>query len=63
MTGERPFPMQAMNMWFQMSHTELFSLEGWRKQGIDAHNDYLLRLGKPGFYKLIISNQLDQYKS
>ena len=58
LTSEQTPTMQAMNLWFQVRHPDVFIYEQWRKDGLKQARGWVESLGKPQFYKEFLSGAL-----
>jgi len=54
LAGEQTPGMQAMNLWFQVRHPEVFTFEQWRKDRLKQAQLWMKTMTKGQFYKEFI---------
>ena len=58
MTGEQTHSMQAMNLWFQLQHPEVFKYEDWKKRYLMEGKAITRSIGRSEFYRHVMALKL-----
>jgi hypothetical protein len=58
LTGETSAPLQAMNVWFQIRHPNLFTYENWKKKKLLEAQGWYKSMSKSQFYKEMLGAAL-----
>ena len=58
LTGETSAPLQAMNVWFQIRHPDLFTYEKWKKEKLLQAQGWYKSSSKSQFYKEMLGTAL-----